>query len=70
MYVYTFAGFPKVIDQSEDRKKHQNMLRNHAIYLTIIFLLVVIIIGLVFVIWRGRNKQGEISDLICSLLLP
>ena len=70
MYVYTLAGFPEVTNQSEDRKKHQNMLRNHAIYLTIIFRLVVIIIGLVLVIWRGRNKQGEISDLVCSVLLP
>lgn len=34
----------------------------HAIYLTILFLLVVIIIVLVFIIWRGRNKQGALKQ--------
>ena len=50
-------------DQSGDRKK-QTML--HAIYSTTIFLLLVIIIVLVFVIWRGKNRQGEMLDPIFS----
>ena len=63
MYVYTRVGFSQGADQSDDRKK-QTML--HVIYSTTIFLLLVIIIVLVFVIWRGKNRQGEMLDLIFS----
>ena len=63
MYVYTPVGFSQGADQSGDRKK-QTML--HVIYSTTIFLLLVIIIVLVFVIWRGKNRQGEMLDLIFS----
>ena len=63
MYFYTRVGFSQGADQSGDRKK-QTML--HVIYSTTIFLLLVIIIVLLFVIWRGKNRQGEMLDLIFS----
>ena len=63
MYIYTRVGFSQGAGQSGDRKK-QTML--HVIYSTTIFLLLVSIIVLVFVIWRGKNRQGEMPDLIFS----
>ena len=63
MNVCTRVGFSQGADQSDDRKK-QTML--HAIYSITIFLLLAIIIVLVLVVWRGKNRQGEIPDLIFS----